>query len=395
MRIALACGFPFLPPTNGVEVRLQRTAEQLAKMGEVLPVLVTTSTLPVDRIAELERTYGQVVVVRPTLPPSRTFQGKAWRLLHPKSVAGRGTQLSPAEAARVRAILSSCDAVWFHSLKVADSLGIQEWPNAVLDLDDLHSDKYRQLSKLDGPLKERLSNAWSARLWRLWEKDTLNRFHKVVVCSEDDRRKLGDGARVVAIPNTLEPPARNVPGRPRTDNRIGFVGNLDYHANHDAIEYFIAKVLPAILDLLPSARLRVVGNRPPHLRMPDHPCIDYLGYVPDLAEEMAGWSCSVAPIRVGSGTRIKILDAFRHGCPVVSTALGCSGLDVMHDRELLIADRPGDFAKACVELCRNGDLRERLRAQAQRTWEERFTPEAIAPAFQALLRGLPAACPTP
>jgi glycosyltransferase involved in cell wall biosynthesis len=109
---------------------------------------------------------------------------------------------------------------------------------------------------------------------------------------------------------------------------------------------------------------------------------------------MAGWSCSVAPIRVGSGTRIKILDAFRHGCPVVSTTLGCSGLDVTHDRELLIADRPDDFAKACVELCRNGDLRGRLRARAHRTWEERFTPEAIAPVFQSLLRGLPAACPT-
>jgi glycosyltransferase involved in cell wall biosynthesis len=95
---------------------------------------------------------------------------------------------------------------------------------------------------------------------------------------------------------------------------------------------------------------------------------------------------SVVPIRFGGGTRIKILEAFAHGVPVVSTTVGCEGLDVIDGRHLLVADRPAELAVACCRLLTDEDVRKRISAEARALWEQRYRWTAVTPAVAEVLR---------
>jgi glycosyltransferase involved in cell wall biosynthesis len=104
-----------------------------------------------------------------------------------------------------------------------------------------------------------------------------------------------------------------------------------------------------------------------------------MGYVSDAGSEMATWSAMIVPVRQGAGTRVKIADAFSRKCPVVSTKLGAYGYDVQSGRELLLADKPNDFAQACVSLIRERTAASAMADRAYAAFLQNWTWDAIAP----------------
>ena len=112
---------------------------------------------------------------------------------------------------------------------------------------------------------------------------------------------------------------------------------------------------------------------------PDAPDVDALGYVPDAASEIATWSAMIIPVRQGAGTRVKIADGFSRKCPIVSTHLGAFGYDVRSGRELLLADKPDDFAAACVSLIRDPTGASAMADRAYAAFLQNWTWDAIAP----------------
>ena len=138
----------------------------------------------------------------------------------------------------------------------------------------------------------------------------------------------------------------------KTRNRklLGFIGILEYYANLDGLIWFVEQVFPLVLSKEPGTRLRVVGRLPKDKTKLEHPNIDLLGFIEDYSPEMDKWSATIVPIRIGGGTRIKILDAFSKLCPVISTRLGAYGLNVENGRELLMRDTAESFADACIKL---------------------------------------------
>jgi glycosyltransferase involved in cell wall biosynthesis len=214
------------------------------------------------------------------------------------------------------------------------------------------------------------------RRWRAWESRAVRTCDRVVVCSEVDRRRLHGAPSV--IPNCYRQPARPA-GRDRDPGaplRIGFVGLLDYQPNFDAVRWFADAILPRVRRFERDVEFHVIGKAGPGLRdIGQRRGVRLLGFVPDPASELRKLSVLVAPIRFGGGTRFKILEAFAHEIPIVSTTIGAEGIEAEEGEHLLLRDDPAAFARAIVDIHRNPALRDRLVAAAARLYKSRYTWE--------------------
>jgi glycosyltransferase involved in cell wall biosynthesis len=202
----------------------------------------------------------------------------------------------------------------------------------------------------------------ASRVWRL-------------TCTESDRARLGTD-RVMVVPNGYErsgpPLGKSEVSSPPT---ILMTGSFHYPPNADAVGYFIHDILPKIRRLQPGVKLAVVGSVDNDRRRAFAGCegVELLGRVPRIEDVLARVDLLVAPFRLGGGTRIKILEAFAHRIPVVSTTIGAEGLAVRSGRELLIADSADEFARACVRVLDDRELRARHVADAYDLVEREYS----------------------
>lgn len=226
--------------------------------------------------------------------------------------------------------------------------------------------------------------------WRRLEQDAAAGITTFSLCSETERRFFGHDAWVTPNAYDVVDGARLVPGgRPRPDRDLLFVGLLDYPPNRDAVRYFANEVLPAVRRRSPDTTFRVIGAGVAAAEeIGSAPGVRALGPVDDLGPELATAAAVVVPVRWGAGTRVKILEAFAHRIPVVSTTVGAEGLDVTDGRELLIADDAGSLADACLAVLGDADRAASLAEAGHRALVERYSTEVVAGDLIARLRGL-------
>jgi len=216
---------------------------------------------------------------------------------------------------------------------------------------------------------------------------------RVVAVSEADAealRALVPGLRVDIVPNGVDTEFYNVQ-IPMTKSQLAiglwslvFTGKMDFRPNVDAVIWFCEEVLPLVRREVPGVRFYIVG-RSPHrrvLRLAKDPAVTVTGYVDDVRPYIAAASVYVVPLRVGGGTRLKVLEALACGKAIVSTSLGCEGLGLTPGRELVVADTPQEFARQVVELLRNPERREELGQAARRFAEERYDWRLIVPKLE-------------
>ncbi len=283
------------------------------------------------------------------------------------------------------------DLVWYFGVRPWGLVGGTEAAPVVLDLDDLENHKISarlSIPPAGGGLKtvfrRRAARALSAEEMRRWTRlyrRAGQRTAMTVVCSriDADRARAAGLTRVEVVPNgyhlVTEPLGRVAVGSPPT---ILFQGTLRYPPNADAARYLIEDIRPAIASLVPEAEVRLVGVATPAITaLGDRPGVTIVGQVPDIDTELARADLALVPIRFGSGTRLKILEAFAHRIPVVSTGMGAEGLDVVDEHHLLIADAPDSIAAACARLLDDEDLRARLADNAHRLFVERFQADRV------------------
>ena len=202
------------------------------------------------------------------------------------------------------------------------------------------------------------------------------------MASEVDRVILSSDADVVrsglpnavAVPNTYGRPERSLGRRDvGTPPTILFQGSFHYDPNIDGVDWLIDEVAPFLWGELPDAQIRLVGTTSPRVeKRHGPPAVTVAGRVPDMDPELARADVAVVPLRIGSGTRLKILESFAHRIPVVSTTVGADGLDVEDGVHLLLADRPEEFARACRRLIEDRVLARRLVDAAERRYLERY-----------------------
>jgi glycosyltransferase involved in cell wall biosynthesis len=215
-----------------------------------------------------------------------------------------------------------------------------------------------------------------ARLVEKVERGLCGRFDVNIMTSDIDAQRLrilAPTARTSTVPNGVDvdffrpdPPQNSVPGR------VVFLGPTYMFPNRDAVEFFLDAIWPSVRQQRPDATFHLIGKTSSEekARFESHAGVACVGYVPDIRPHFAEAECSVVPIRAGGGTRLKILDAWAMGKAIVSTSIGCEGLDTEDSRNILIRDHPADFAEAIVEVLRDADLRNRLSRNGRKTAEE-------------------------
>jgi polysaccharide biosynthesis protein PslH len=246
----------------------------------------------------------------------------------------------------------------------------------VLDLHNVESVLHGRCAAAEGratATAHRVFQGASRELERAW----LPRFSLVLATSEADAalaRAIAPQARVAVYPNALPPMPLPVAG---DEEAIVFSGNMEYHPNHAAVRFFRREVWPRLRDRWPLLVWRLVGKNPAAVERftAGDPRIEVAGPVVDAVCELARSRVAVVPLLTGSGTRLKILEAWAAGLPVVSTSVGAEGLPVRDGETALLADGAEAFAGAVTRLLTCKELRQRIGSAGRLLLEKEFTWE--------------------
>lgn len=221
---------------------------------------------------------------------------------------------------------------------------------------------------------------------RSYESNVLSEFNLVASISDVDREtftKLTVGkanfATVTAGVDIDElRPSDNEP----VPGEVVFVGVFDWQPNVDGAAWLINKVWPNVLKEYPDAHCTLVGRKPPpYLEKLASDSVTLTGFVDSVTEYIINASCCVVPLWIGSGMRLKILEAFALGKAVVSTSLGAEGIEITDRRDILIRDDPESFADGIVAVLRNENLRRELGTNARTLVEEKYAWKKVAAGF--------------
>ena len=381
------------PLTAGARVRAFGVLRHLAKWADVHLVCLSRADDPAqafDVLAELCASVHAVPIKRSLVRDVRhlvaaSFGGQPFTVLRDDLPAMRECIESVMRGHRIDAI--HADQLWMAQY----ALRITGTPRVI----DIHASVPRALAPLAhhgrSPVLRWLLSAEAGRLAR-YEAGILSGFDSAIFVNSVDRdavlarinpesrSHLESRTRIIPIAHE---PAKDTMDYPnsRDADRLLFVGGLHWPPNADGVMWFAREVLPIIRDAIPDVVLSVVGKRPPRAlrklaRRPGSG-IEVLGFVDDPAPLWTSAGASVVPLRAGGGMRVKILDAWAHGTPVVTTDIGAEGIDVRPGIDALVADEPREFAAAVVSILRSAELRDRIGRAGRARLEADYSPETL------------------
>ncbi|HVB23709.1 MAG TPA: glycosyltransferase [Ktedonobacteraceae bacterium] len=360
---------PNLPcPTGGANTRNYHLLKALASEHTVslLAFVNNVESEAQSEIAHLKDIAHSVHVI----PQRMKTQRKRWQQLL-NFIRGGSYLFDLHYSAQVQHALDALfaeeqfDAVLFESVFMAG----YRVPQGIKILIDQHNIEQEILRRTCEYEKLSLRKLYSWREYHAVKRIELNYCHRaaiVLTVSERDRdilQELLPDQTIEVVPNGVDIDAFH----PTTldeelPEQIIFTGTMDYYPNANAALYFAQHCWPLIRERVPTATWLIVGKNPPLevQRLAQLPGVTVTGTVPDIRSYLASSAVAIAPIQIGSGTRLKILEALAMQKAVVSTGIGCEGLPVIDGKDLLIADQPEAFAEAVVQLLQQPSLRSAL-----------------------------------
>ncbi len=351
--------------------------DQPADPGLLADLCATIETLPVPRRTTATRLRQMLTTRRPDM---------SWRLW------------SAEFAARLQTFLAAhpVDVVHVEGIEMAPYLPIvrQVIPAAKIIYDDHNAEWLLQWRNFTTDVKN--PRRWIAAAYSLVQTLRLRRYERwvcraadgVVAVSDADRaaiRALDSSLEIEVVPNGVALEKYDAPVTPIPFDMV-FTGKMDYRPNIDAVLWFGQEVLPRILARRPESTFAIVGQRP-------HPRLDALrgnraititGFVDAVEPYIAGGAVYVAPFRVGGGTRLKLLQAMAMRKAIVATTVGAEGFGVTDGQEMRLVDDPAAMADTVLQLLDDPVARQKLGETARQFVADRFTWEALVPAFERL-----------
>ena len=223
-----------------------------------------------------------------------------------------------------------------------------------------------------------------------FEQNAFRHFNRILTVTESDaavyRALLVEPEKVQCVPTLFDVSA----ARPMPDpggRTLVFAGAMAHQPNADAMLYFVREVLPIIHADVPQAELVIVGRDvPPSIAKLRSPRVRVTGRVESVEPYLQSAAVYVAPLRFGSGIKIKILEALAYGKALVTTSVGAEGIEIEHRRHCLIADNPNDFAESAIALLRDPNLREGLGKAGRSRVEEKNSAEIAGPRVRSVYR---------
>ena len=394
--LAVTSRLPF-PPREGHQLRAWHVLRALASKHEVtLLSFQRRDDLP-DEAATLHAAMARVETFR--IPGERSRGALARAVL-------RGTLTptpflvakydSPALRARLSALARDADLVHFDMLPLiahADCV-----PDGVPIALNAHNVEHRLLAARAGietrPWARRFLSGQVDRL-RAFERRACERADAVLACSQVDAqglRELVPDCNVHVVANGVDLETNRPAAHAPDAERLVFVGQMGWFPNRDGVDWFLREVFPRILARRPTARFELVGKAegfevPANVRAN----VDLAGFVDDLRPHVHDASVYVVPLRAGSGTRLKVLEAMALGKAIVTTTIGSEGIALRHGRSALYADDAEAFAESVLSLLQSPERTTALGIQARRLAEDEYGWDAIGTrllrAYEPLLGG--------
>lgn len=401
LNILYVSQMPASPPRFGAQARLHGLMTQLAQRHDITAVMLVDDEFDIEECRLAMQAYCREVVLIKN-PYGR--DGLAKRLLQLRSLA------STRSFERLRVVVPEMQQALDKVLpaKRFDIVNLEftflghcnlrqappgaKIPALVVDSHNIDYDLARQYTRTGGSLLRRLYAEANWRKLRREELGTYGRADGVYLCSVADQQRLLDdipAARTMVIPNAADVDFyKPRPTDPQPDGRtIVFFGLMSYMPNIDGATWFIQEIWPRIADANPNARCKIIGGSPSaQLLALAGPRIEFTGFVPDLRAHLAEAAAVIVPLRLGGGTRLKIVEAMAMGKAMVSTTLGAEGIDAVAGRDILIEDQPDAFADAVIRLLAEPELAARIGNSARHLSEARYAWSAAAKALEGFYR---------
>jgi glycosyltransferase involved in cell wall biosynthesis len=380
MRVLLLTQVLPYPPDSGPKIKTYYVLKYLAQKHDVTLVSFVRDTDKPAYIQHLETLCERVITVPITRSKFRdlAFLGKSllqnqpWMMLRD-------------ERPEMRQVLAELAATTHFDVVHADQTNMGQYAlpftqsRKVLDLHNALWMLYKRLAETTAPtnpMKYLLMRDWP--LLKRYEGWLCQQFDAITAVTDEDRELLleaGAPDKITVIPIAIDTDEKAQLTRAPQSPNIVHIGTMYWPPNINGINWFLDEIYPLVKAQLPEATCTLIGARPPESiiqRGQADPSITVTGYVDDPLPLLSQASMMVVPLQAGGGMRVKILDALAQGLPMVSTTVGCEGIKVTHEQDILIADTPQDFAAATVRLLTDAALNARLTAEGRRTAENYY-----------------------
>ncbi len=392
---------PASPPRCGAQARVHGLMTQLARRHDLTAVMLVDDEFEVEESYRAMQAYCHEVLLVPN-PYGR--EGLAKRLLQLRSLVSNRS----FERLRVTVpVLQEALDRLLHA-KRFDVINMEfpylghcnlrrappgeKVPPLVVDSHEIAYDLARQFARAGGSLFRRLYAGANWRKLRREELETYRNADAVYLCSAADERRLIEqvpGVRTAIIPNAADVEYyKPRPEDPLSDGRtVVYFGLLSTVPNVDGVIHFVEDIWPRIAQAHPGARCKVIGGRPPaSLVALARPGVELTGFVPDLRPHLAAAAAVVVPLRLGGGTRLKIVEAMAMGKAIVSTTLGAEGIEAVPGRDLLLEDESTAFADAVNRLLAEPSLAARIGQSARQLAVQRYAWSGAARELEGFYR---------
>jgi polysaccharide biosynthesis protein PslH len=401
LNILYVSQMPASPPRFGAQARMHGLMTQLARRHDLTAAMLVDDEFDADECRRAMQVYCREVVLVPN-PYGR--EGLTKRLLQLRSLGSirsfeRLRVTLPAlqqtldrvlRAKRFDVVNLEFPYLGYYDLRQAPPG--QKPPPLVVDSHEIAYDLARQFALAGGSLSRRL---YAGANWRKLRREELGTYRDadgVYLCSAADERSLLDqvpGVRTAVIPNAADVEYYQPrPTDPPPDGRtLVYFGLLSTVPNVDGVTHFAQSIWPRIAAAHPQARWKIIGGRPPpSLLALAGPRVELTGFVSDLRPHLAAAAAVVVPLRLGSGTPLKIVEAMAMGKAIVTTTLGTEGIDAVPGRDLLVEDQPVAFADAVRRLLAEPGLAARIGQSARQLAVDRYGWSRAARALEGFYR---------
>jgi polysaccharide biosynthesis protein PslH len=392
---------PASPPRFGAQARVHGLMTLLARSHDLTAVMLVDDEFDAEECRRAMQAYCREVVLVHN-PYGR--EGLAKRLLQLRSLASTRSfdRLRVSVPALQRALDRVLRAKRFDVVNLEfPYLGHchlrqappgERLPALVVDSHEIAYDLARQFAVAGANLGRRL---YGGTNWRKLRREELGIYREaagVYLCSAaDEQRLLGQipDARTAVIPNAADVEYYQPrPTDPPPDGRtLVYFGLLSTIPNIDGVVHFVRDIWPRIAKAHPEAHCKIIGGGPPpSLLALAGPRVELTGFVSDLRPHLAAAAAVVVPLRLGGGTRLKIVEAMAMGKAIVSTTLGAEGIEAAPGRDILIEDDPAAFAHAVSRLLTEPGLAAHIGQSARRLAAERYAWSGAAQALEGFYR---------
>ena len=388
LRVLFVSPYPICPPIHGGGVFMYQTAHELARLCELHAIVLLDSARERAAHDELDGICASAeYMVRPVGRP------KVLGSIEPHAV--REFRIPDLAWLIHRQIYTRrIDVLQLEYTVLGQYAGQFRHIPSILFEHDVYFQSIARRVPFMPSLTEKLEACWEYLRSLRWELRMLSKVDRIQVCSRENgaylesflprlRGRIDDGLR--AGIDTARYEFRADGREPFT---LLFLGSFRHTPNQEALTWFVERVLPKVLAEEPRARVMVVGSEPPPRDSFRHgDAVELVGFVEDVREPLARYALFLCPILSGSGVRVKLLEAFAAGIPVVSTRLGAEGLAGRDGEICALADEPEDFARHVIRLLRNpaeaAAMAERARRDVVATRDMRRMTERLVECYRA------------